>query len=131
MISFLKPKINTTKIATEHIQKTYKLFRLQSLVGVFFGYMAYYIVRNNFALSTPYLKEQLHLSATEVGLLSSCLLIAYGISKGFMSSLADKADPKRYMALGLLMCGLVNDGILDVCRSRCTERYFSGNGSRA
>ncbi|MCG7319184.1 phosphoglycerate transporter PgtP [Brevibacillus laterosporus] len=108
MISFLKPKINTTKIATEHIQKTYKLFRLQSLVGVFFGYMAYYIVRNNFALSTPYLKEQLHLSATEVGLLSSCLLIAYGISKGFMSSLADKADPKRYMALGLLMCGLVN-----------------------
>ncbi|MCE5171835.1 MFS transporter [Paenibacillus profundus] len=108
MISFLKPKTATTKIAPEHVQKTYKLFRLQSLLGVFFGYMAYYIVRNNFALSTPYLKEQLHLSATEVGLLSSCLLIAYGVSKGLMSSLADKADPKRYMALGLLMCGLVN-----------------------
>lgn len=108
MISFLKPKVATTKIAPENVQKTYKRFRLQSLAGVFLGYMAYYIVRNNFALSTPHLKNELQLSATEVGLLTSCLLIAYGISKGLMSSIADKADPKRYMALGLLMCALVN-----------------------
>lgn len=108
MISFLKPKISTVKIAPENVQNTYKCFRFQSLLGIFFGYMAYYIVRNNFALSTPHLQNDLHLSATEVGLLSSCLLVAYGISKGLMSSLADKADPKKYMALGLLMCGLVN-----------------------
>lgn len=108
MFSFLKPKIATTKIAPDQVQKTYKLFRLQSLLGVFLGYIAYYIVRNNFALSTPYLKEQLNLSATEVGLLSSSMLIAYGVSKGLMSSLADKANPKRYMALGLLLCAMVN-----------------------
>ncbi|MDM5152704.1 MFS transporter [Bacillus sp. DX1.1] len=108
MFSFLKPKIATTKIASDQVQKTYRLFRLQSLLGVFFGYIAYYIVRNNFALSTPYLKEQLNLSATEVGLLSSSMLIAYGISKGLMSSIADKANPKRYMVLGLLLCAMVN-----------------------
>ncbi|PDY43821.1 phosphoglycerate transporter PgtP [Bacillus pseudomycoides] len=108
MFSFLKPKIATTKIAPDQVQKTYKLFRLQSLLGVFLGYIAYYIVRNNFALSTPYLKEHLNLSATEVGLLSSCMLIAYGVSKGLMSSLADKANPKSYMALGLLLCAMVN-----------------------
>ncbi|MFL1676923.1 MFS transporter [Paenibacillus dendritiformis] len=108
MISFLKPRVSAAKVPPEQVQKTYKRFRVQSLLGVFFGYMAYYIVRNNFALSTPHLQNDLHLSATEVGLLSSCMLIAYGISKGLMSSLADKADPKRYMALGLLMCALVN-----------------------
>ncbi|WP_232699589.1 phosphoglycerate transporter PgtP [Brevibacillus daliensis] len=108
MISFLKPRVTPTKVPPDQIESTYKRYRFQSLLGVFFGYMAYYIVRSNFALSTPYLKEELHLSATEVGLISSCMLISYGISKGLMSSLADKADPKRYMALGLLMCGLVN-----------------------
>ncbi|MEH6892069.1 MFS transporter [Bacillus sp. JJ864] len=108
MFSFLKPKIATTKIAPDQVQKTYKVFRLQSLLGVFLGYIAYYIVRNNLVLSTPYLKEQLNLSATEVGLLSSSMLIAYGVSKGLMSSLADKANPKRYMALGLLLCAMVN-----------------------
>lgn len=92
----------------EKVEQTYKSYRFQALSGVFLGYMAYYIVRNNFALSTPYLKQQLHLSATEIGLLSSCMLIAYGISKGVMSSLSDKANPKTYMALGLLLCALVN-----------------------
>lgn len=108
MLSILKPKVATKKVAPEDIQRVYKRSRIQALLGVFFGYMAYYIVRNNFALSTPYLKNSLSLSATEIGLLSSCMLIAYGVSKGIMSSLADKANPKVYMALGLLMCALVN-----------------------
>ncbi|SUX86247.1 sn-glycerol-3-phosphate transporter [Citrobacter koseri] len=42
---------------------------MQALLSVFLGYLAYYIVRNNFTLSTPYLKEQLDLSATQIGLL--------------------------------------------------------------
>ncbi|EAH7309337.1 MFS transporter [Campylobacter coli] len=36
------------------------------------------------------------------------MLIAYGISKGTMSVISDKADPKKYMALGLILCALVN-----------------------
>ncbi len=36
------------------------------------------------------------------------MLIAYGISKGAMSVISDKADPKKYMALGLILCALVN-----------------------
>lgn len=108
MLSILKPKVATKQVAPQDVQRVYKSSRIQALLGVFFGYMAYYIVRNNFALSTPYLKNALSLTATEIGLLSSCMLIAYGVSKGIMSSLADKANPKVYMALGLLMCALVN-----------------------
>ncbi|HWR44223.1 phosphoglycerate transporter PgtP [Sporomusa sp.] len=108
MLSVLKPKVATQKVPQEKVESTYRSHRIQALSGVFLGYMAYYIVRNNFALSTPYLKQELHLSATEVGLLTSCMLIAYGISKGIMSSLSDKANPKVYMAMGLLLCALVN-----------------------
>ncbi|WP_410729338.1 phosphoglycerate transporter PgtP [Citrobacter portucalensis] len=101
---------------THHIdediyQETYGRYRIQALLSVFLGYLAYYIVRNNFTLSTPYLKEHLDLSATQIGLLSSCMLIAYGISKGIMSSLADKASPKVFMACGLVLCAIVNVGL--------------------
>ncbi|MCX9053303.1 phosphoglycerate transporter PgtP [Citrobacter portucalensis] len=92
-------------------QETYGRYRIQALLSVFLGYLAYYIVRNNFTLSTPYLKEHLDLSATQIGLLSSCMLIAYGISKGIMSSLADKASPKVFMACGLVLCAIVNVGL--------------------
>lgn len=100
MLSLLKKGPSANKVPAEKIQATYGRYRMQALLSVFLGYLAYYIVRNNFTLSTPYLKEQLDLSATQIGLLSSCMLIAYGISKGVMSSLADKASPKVFMACG-------------------------------
>jgi OPA family phosphoglycerate-like MFS transporter len=108
MISFLKPQVSPRQVRPNDVLHTYKSLRFKALLGAFLGYVAYYIVRNNFALSTPYLKHYLNLSTTQIGLLSSYMLIAYGISKGVMSSIADKADPKRYMALGLTLCAMVN-----------------------
>ncbi|HHB7318529.1 TPA: MFS transporter [Klebsiella pneumoniae] len=111
MLSLLKKGPSANKVPAEKIQATYGRYRMQALLSVFLGYLAYYIVRNNFTLSTPYLKEQLDLSATQIGLLCSCMLIAYGISKGVMSSLADKASPKVFMACGLVLCAIVNVGL--------------------
>ena len=111
MLSIFKAGPSANKVPAEKVQETYGRYRIQALLSVFLGYLAYYIVRNNFTLSTPYLKEHLDLSATQIGLLSSCMLIAYGISKGIMSSLADKASPKVFMACGLVLCAIVNVGL--------------------
>ncbi|QMA41349.1 phosphoglycerate transporter PgtP [Citrobacter freundii] len=111
MLSIFKAGPAANKVPAEKVQATYSRYRMQALLSVFLGYLAYYIVRNNFTLSTPYLKEHLDLSATQIGLLSSCMLIAYGISKGIMSSLADKASPKVFMACGLILCAIVNIGL--------------------
>ena len=111
MLSIFKAGPAANRVPAEKVQETYGRYRIQALLSVFLGYLAYYIVRNNFTLSTPYLKEHLDLSATQIGLLSSCMLIAYGISKGIMSSLADKASPKVFMACGLVLCAIVNVGL--------------------
>lgn len=134
MLSIFKTGQAADSVPAEKIQVTYRRYRMQALLSVFLGYLAYYIVRNNFTLSTPYLKEQLDLSATQIGVLSSCMLIAYGISKGVMSSLADKASPKVFMACGLVLCAIVNVGlgiqhrILDFCGIGYSEWSFPGNG---
>lgn len=105
--SFLlsRPK---TAVPAADVQSRYSALKMRALFGVFIGYAAYYFVRSNFTLSTPYLMKALSLSKTDIGLLSSCLLITYGISKGVMSVLADKCNPKYYMMLGLLLSCVVN-----------------------
>jgi len=82
--------------------------RWQALFGVFLGYAAYYLVRNNFAFSSPFLVSALGWDKTHIGVLMSTMLIAYGVSKGVMSSLADKADVRRFMIVGLLLSVLCN-----------------------
>ncbi|MCI6407705.1 MULTISPECIES: phosphoglycerate transporter PgtP [Bacillota] len=108
MFSFLKPTAPKAIVESSKILNLYYRYRFQSLLGVFIGYAAYYIVRNNFALSTHFLSDIFHMSKTEIGLLSSAMLIAYGLSKGFMSSLADKASPGKFMAFGLFCCAIIN-----------------------
>lgn len=82
--------------------------QIHSLIGVWIGYAAYYLVRSNFNLATPYLAKELSLTKTEIGLLMGCMMVTYGLSKGFMSMLSDKANPKYFMSLGLAICILIN-----------------------
>lgn len=108
MFDFFKPKAKAIKFPKEEILPRYYKMRTWSLSGVFIGYMGYYLVRNNITLSTPFIQNQLDLSKSDIGTITGSMLIAYGISKGAMSVISDKADPKKYMALGLILCALVN-----------------------
>ena len=108
MFNFLKPQKAPTQIPADKVMSVYKRYRLMTLIGLIIGYASFYVVRNNFALSTPFLKADLNLSATSIGMLSSYMLISYGLSKGYMSSLSDKAEPKKFMALGLILCAIIN-----------------------
>ena len=108
MLGFLLSKPGAKTVPEGEVESRYYAMRMQALFGVFIGYVGYYLVRSNFTLSTPYLMKALQLTKTDIGLLSSAMLITYGISKGLMSSLADKCNPKYYMAFGLLLSSIVN-----------------------
>ncbi|HEY4079564.1 MAG TPA: MFS transporter [Burkholderiaceae bacterium] len=108
MFSFLASRPAARPVPDGDVLSTYHRLRIRALFGIFIGYAAYYIVRSNFTLSTPYLMKAMSLSKTDIGLLTSCMLVTYGISKGVMSALADKCNPKYYMICGLLLSCLVN-----------------------
>jgi OPA family glycerol-3-phosphate transporter-like MFS transporter len=72
--------------------------------GIFFGYAAFYLVRNNFALATPdILKEYPQYSKAQLGTAMTGLSFAYGISKFIMGSVSDRSNPRWFMSLGLLL----------------------------
>src|SRR5437762_13707711 len=108
MLSILKIRPASHQVPDDQVLAAYQRMRWRALFGVFVGYMAYYFVRSNFTLSTPYLHSKLGFSTSEIGFLSTCMLMAYGLSKGVMSSLADKANPKYYLAFGLILSGVIN-----------------------
>lgn len=56
MLSFLKPRYKDP-VPAEKQQALFQRYKWMSLFGVFIGYAAFYIVRNNFTLSTPQLKS--------------------------------------------------------------------------
>lgn len=108
MLNFLKPQIKNTQLPQNEILKTYLRLRTWSLSGTLIGYTGYNLMRNNILLSTPFIQNELRLNNSDIGTITGSLFMSYGISKCLMSIFADKADPKRYMALGLILCALVN-----------------------
>jgi OPA family phosphoglycerate-like MFS transporter len=107
MFNFLLSRAKS-QVPPSDVMSRYTSLKMRALFGIFIGYAGFYFVRSNFTLSTPYLMKAMSLTKTDIGLLSSCLLITYGVSKGVMSVLADKCNPKHYMMLGLTLSCVVN-----------------------
>ena len=107
MISFLKSNPGTP-IPDAEIRERYNRLRQHALFGIFIGYAAFYILRNNFLLSSPELISDFGFTKKDIGFISGTMLIVYGLSKGFMSAIADKSNPKHFMIFGLMMSAAVN-----------------------
>ena len=107
MISFLASK-QGKPVPEAEVHDRYNRLRWQALFGIFIGYAAYYILRNNFLLSSPDLIRDFGFTKQDIGFVSGTMLIIYGVSKGLMSALADKSNPKHFMIFGLGMSALVN-----------------------
>jgi len=104
VISFLKPAQNISPLPADHIDPEYRRLRWQVFAGIFVGYAAFYLVRNNFALALPsILKAHPEFTKVQLGWAMTGLSVAYGISKFIMGSVSDRSNPRWFMALGLLL----------------------------
>ena len=112
MIGPLKPAPPVERLPVERIDPAYRRLRRQVFAGIFIGYAACYLVRNNLALAIPdILKEHPEYSKAMLGTALTGLSIAYGVSKFLMGSVSDKSNPRWFLPLGLL----VSCVILFVC----------------
>jgi OPA family glycerol-3-phosphate transporter-like MFS transporter len=90
------------------IDAEYRRMRRRVFAGIFAGYAAYYLVRNNLALAIPdILREHPEYSKAQLGLALTGLSIAYGLSKFLMGSVSDRSNPKYFLPLGLLLSCII------------------------
>lgn len=90
------------------VAKNYRMWRFRILYSMFFGYSLYYFTRKSFSLAMPGLITDLGFTKAELGSLGSILAITYGFSKFFSGILSDKSSPRYFMAIGLIITGIIN-----------------------
>src|SRR3990172_6677335 len=109
MIGMLRPAPHVDRLPPERVDPTYRRLRRQVFAGIFVGYAAYYLVRNNIALAIPdVLREHPEYTKAMLGTALTGLSVAYGVSKFLMGSISDRSNPRYFLPLGLLLsCAII------------------------
>ncbi|AIJ09687.1 MULTISPECIES: MFS transporter [Edwardsiella] len=94
-----------------NIDKIYKQLRWQIIITTFLTYTVMYISRKAFAAAAPLLMQDVGMTAVQFGTASSIYYILYGISKFSSGLLADRINPRLFLAPVLLVIAVINVGI--------------------
>ena len=106
---FLRPATPAAAITDpEQIRREYAYFRPRILFWTTIGYAAFYFVRKNLSMAMPVMEEQLGIDKTSLGLFLTLHGVLYGISKFGNGIVGDRADGRKFMALGLAASALLN-----------------------
>lgn len=90
------------------VKSMYAYWRMRIFYSMFIGYALYYFTRKSFIFAQPGLIEDLHFTKGQLGYISSIFSITYGLSKFVSGIIADRSNPRYFMAFGLFMTGVAN-----------------------
>jgi sugar phosphate permease len=92
----------------EEIRANYAHFRPRILFWTTVGYGAFYFVRKNLPLAMPVMEHQLGIGKAQLGLFLTLHGVLYGVSKFANGVVGDRADGRKFMALGLAASAVIN-----------------------
>lgn len=104
----LAPAPHVERLPEAEIKRQYPRYRWRIMESTFLGYAGFYLVRNNVSVVTQDMEGALGYNHTMIGSILACLAISYGIGKFVMGTWSDRSDPRKFMALGMLLTALVN-----------------------
>lgn len=108
-LSWLKVAPHAPRITDQaQVKKLYQHFRFRVLYSMMIGYAAYYFVRKNFSMAMPSFLQELGYTKTDLGIILTLFSIIYGIGKFANGVLADRANARYLMAIGLLVSSVIN-----------------------
>lgn len=109
IFNFFKPAEHRPEITDpERVKQEYKRWRIRTFYGMYAGYTFFYFSRKSFVFAMPSLMQDLGFSKGDLGFLASALSIAYGLSKFLSGIVADRSNPRYFMAIGLMLTGVFN-----------------------
>lgn len=106
--SLRQPKVSTKKVPENRISKVYTHWRWRMFIGMYLGYTVFYFTRKNISPALPLISEKLEIDIIELGILSSVFYVVYGIGKFISGLLADKANIRMFMPIGLFIASAIH-----------------------
>ncbi|MCS5711240.1 MFS transporter [Candidatus Berkiella aquae] len=108
-LDFLKPAPYQPVMNDEaKIKADYRYWRMRICYSIFLGYAFFYFTRKSFTFAMPYIGADLGFSKSELGMLGSILYLSYGVSKFISGVMSDRSNPRYFMAVGLIITGILN-----------------------
>lgn len=90
----------------EKQERCYQYWRMRILYATFIGYALYYFTRGTLAIAMPELKR-LGFGEAQLGWMLTLFQVMYGLSRMCNGILADRANPRFFMGLGLMGTGVI------------------------
>lgn len=88
--------------------KSFNYWQWRVIIGSMVGYSMFYFVRKNFSFAMPALSEEYGITNTSFGIILSLVGIIYGVSKLINGVIADRANARWHLAIGLSACTVIN-----------------------
>ncbi len=108
LIQWFSPAPPLPEKPKSEVDALYPKLRYQVLEATFLGYTTYYLVRNNFSPVAKEIGQALSYTKLELGDILAVSAFMYGIGKFVMGALSDKSDARKFMAVGLVLTGIIN-----------------------
>ena len=90
------------------IESAYRYWRTRIMYSMITGYAVFYFVRKNFSIANPEISKEFGFSNTQMGTILSVSTIVYAFSKFSSGVIADRANPRYFMAAGLILSAAAN-----------------------
>lgn len=103
-----QPKPSKEKIPYQLIPEKYKHYRWRMFIGMYIGYTVFYFTRKNITPALPLISDELDIDIIQLGILSSVFYVVYGIGKFISGMIADRANIRTFMAIGLFAASIVH-----------------------
>jgi sugar phosphate permease len=93
---------------TEQIRSKYRYWRFRMLYSALLGYAMFYLVRKNISMAIPGMEHDLGITKDKLGLFLSLSYFIYGFSKFINGMWGDRANPRYFLTIGLLLSALMS-----------------------
>jgi len=90
------------------VARLYRRWRTSAFLSILIGYSLFYTTRLGFSVAKKPMLDDAILTADEMGKIGFALLLAYAVGKLVNGFLADRVNPARFFATGLLVSAFVN-----------------------
>lgn len=107
------------------VPAVYSMWRKRVFIGIFVGYAAFYLIRNNVPLVATLLLSEGQLDKVQIGLIANAVLVAYGLSKFVMATISDRSNARYFMPLGLALSALTNIALAAIPAATATVGAFA------
>ena len=98
-LDLFKPAPYVEEVQNEQqVKERYKYWRFRIFYSMYIGYVFFYFTRKSYTFAMPALMQDLGFDKSDLGILGSILYLTYGISKFVSGMMADRSNPRFFMA---------------------------------